>query len=227
MYKKAFTMLELIIVLVVVGILTGVILPRLERDPLREGTNQVIRSLQYTQHLAMNNDIYNASDPTWFKERWQMKFSKTVGSGSKWSCTIYSDRLNQDGVPNISEIALNPIDHNRKLTGGYSATTIAFGESDSTAEMNIGNTYKILDVDFLGGCASGDGRKWISFDHIGRPYYRGAHLLDTPTMDGLQDRRILSQCQIVLCTVADCTMATAEEKRVIVIEPETGYIHLL
>ena len=227
MNRKAFTMIELIIVIVVAGILASVMIPRLEGHALEEATTQVVRNLQYTQHLAMIDDIFDAADPSWFKERWQMKFSKTVGSGRKWSCTIYSDKLNQDGVPNISEIALNPIDHNRKLTGGYSATTIAFGESDSTAEMNIGNTYNILDVDFLGGCASGDGRKWISFDNLGRPYYRGAHLLDTPTMDGLQDRRILSQCQIVLCTVADCTMATAEEKRVIVIEPETGYIHLL
>ena len=225
--KKSFTMLELIIVIIVAGILASVMLPRLERNTLSEATNQVIRSLQYTQHLAMVNDIYDASDLSWFKERWQIKFSKTVGSGSKWSCTIYSDKLNQDGVPNISEIALNPMDHNRKLTGGYSATTIAFGEPDSTAEMNIGNTYNILDVDFLGGCASGDGRKWISFDNIGRPYYRGAHLLDTPTMDGSQDRRILSQCKIALCTVVDCTTATAEEKKVIIIEPETGYIHLL
>ena len=227
MIRKSFTMIELVIVIVIAGILAGVMLPRLERNTLNEATNLVTRSLQYTKHLAMHNDIYDATDPTWFRERWEMKFSKTVGSGSMWSCTIYSDRLNQDGIPNISEVALNPIDHNRKLTGGYGGTVIAFGESDATEEMNIGYTYKILDVDFLGGCVSGDGQKWISFDNMGRPYYRGAHLLDTPTMDGLQDRRILSRCQIELCTVADCTTATAEEKRVIVIEPETGYIHLL
>ena len=63
MKTKAFTMIELIIVIVVAGILAGVMIPRLERNTLIEATQQVVKSLQYTQHLAMNNDIYDATDP--------------------------------------------------------------------------------------------------------------------------------------------------------------------
>ena len=226
MIKNSFTMIELVIVIIIVGILAAVMLPRLERNTLREAGIQVVRHIQYTQHLAMISDVYDHSDPQWYKDRWQIKFGKTIGSDSMWSYTIYSDYGNKDGVPNVAEIANNPIDSNRKMTGGYSTGTIAYGDSDATNELNIGHEYSIKDIDFLGGCQSGDSQKLLSFDNIGRPFYRGAHLLDTPFMDGTHNRQILSQCIIELCKVVDCTLATTEEKITILIEPETGYVHL-
>ncbi len=227
MKSSAFTMIELIIVMVVAGILAAVMIPRLERDNLRMAANQVVRHIQYTQHLAMNNDIYDHSDSQWYKDRWQIKFGKTVGSDGMWSYTIYSDYGNKDGVPNVAEIANNPIDRNRKMTGGYSSGTIAYGDIDATNELNIGHEYSIKDIDFLGGCQSGDTQKWLSFDNMGRPFYRGAHLLDTPFMDGIHNRQITSQCVIELCQVSDCTSVAADKKVIIQIEPETGYVHII
>lgn len=217
--KKAFTMLELVFVIVIAGILAAVVISRDGSSPLREAAIQVISHIRYTQHLAMVDDRFDAGDANWYRERWQIKFNNTAGSDNEWAYTIYSDRINKDGVPNVSEIADNPSNNDKKLTGGYSAGTIAYNDSDATNKLNIGHSYAITDVDFTGGCASGDTQMWLSFDHLGRPLYRGTHLLDSLYSDGGTNRLVTQTCNIVL-TSSDGTLTIA-------IEPETGYAHIL
>ena len=74
MKRFGFTMMELIIVIVIGGILAAVMIPRLERDPTREAANQIVRHIQYTQHLAMVDDVYDATKPTWTNDRWTIVF---------------------------------------------------------------------------------------------------------------------------------------------------------
>ncbi|MDQ7060006.1 MAG: type II secretion system protein [Sulfurimonas sp.] len=66
--KKAFTMIELIFVLVVVGILAAVILPRTKTNPLQEAAIQLLSHIRYTQHLALVDDVYDANDANWYKK---------------------------------------------------------------------------------------------------------------------------------------------------------------
>lgn len=77
MKKSAFTLLELIIVIVVAGILAAVMIPRLERDNLREAAEQVVRHIQYAQHLSMMNDVYDAGNPNWYQNRWSINLCST------------------------------------------------------------------------------------------------------------------------------------------------------
>ena len=74
-------MIELIFVIVVVGILAAIMIPKLNRNASREAANQVLTHIRYTQHLAMQDDKYenfisNQSKP-WFKLRWGITFNKT------------------------------------------------------------------------------------------------------------------------------------------------------
>ena len=71
-------MIELIIVIIVAGILAAVMIPRLERDNLREAANQVVRHIQYTQHLAMMNDVYDATNTSWYQNRWTIDLCGTA-----------------------------------------------------------------------------------------------------------------------------------------------------
>ena len=64
--KKAFTMLELVFVIVIIGILAVVAMPSFQRDTLQEAGNQIISHIRYTQHLAMMDDKFNPADATWF-----------------------------------------------------------------------------------------------------------------------------------------------------------------
>lgn len=72
MKKSAFTMMELIFVIIVIGILAAVFIPRLSSNHLSAGTNQLISNIRYAQHLALVDDEYNASNATWYNKRWSI-----------------------------------------------------------------------------------------------------------------------------------------------------------
>lgn len=84
-YKKAFTMIELIMIIVVVGILAVAVIPRVDRDTLVEATNQVASHVRYTQHLAMLDNKYDPRDSNWYRNRWKITFnnnSYSITSGN-------------------------------------------------------------------------------------------------------------------------------------------------
>ncbi len=214
--KKAFTMLELVFVIVVVGIISAMIAPSFGGNNLREAADQVISHIRYTQHLAMVDEKFDDANATWFKERWQIKFNNTNGSDNEWAYTIYSD-VDQDGAADADEFAKNPLDIMKILSGGW--TTILYGNKKISQELNIGHKYGVQNVQFTGGCASGVGELWISFDNQGRPLYRDSQNLTSVYNEGNSNRLIQQDCNI--------TLTNGNENIVIQIEPETGYAHIL
>ena len=225
--KNAFTMIELVFVIVIVGILSLVISSSFERNTLREAADQVVSHIRYTQHLAMVDDKFNPKDSGWYKSRWQIFFANTEGSGDAWSYMIFSDSPNYTGTPDVSEHAKNPLDENRYLSGGYSAGNIDFRSPLATKEMNLGNKYGLLDIDFVNGCTIATTRQRISFDYLGRPFYGNPHAQTNVYHDELNFKILKSTCHIQLCLTTPCATATNENKITIAIEPETGYTHIL
>ena len=86
MKKSAFTMLELVFVIVVLGILAALALPRMDRDLRQEAADNVLSAIRYTQHLALNDDKTNPFDSTWQSELWNISFA---ANGSNY--TVLSD----------------------------------------------------------------------------------------------------------------------------------------
>jgi len=84
--KKAFTMIELVFVIVVIGILAAVIIPRIKTNQTLEAAIKLLSDIRYTQHLSMINDKFDTSNTNWFKNRW-----KIVINNNKYS--IMSDAL--------------------------------------------------------------------------------------------------------------------------------------
>ncbi len=220
-------MIELVFVIVIVGILSLVISSSFERNTLREAADQVVSHIRYTQHLAMVDDKFNPKDSGWYKSRWQIFFANTEGSGDAWSYMIFSDSPNYTGTPDVSEHAKNPLDENRYLSGGYSAGNIDFRSPLATKEMNLGNKYGLLDIDFVNGCTIATTRQRISFDYLGRPFYGNPHAQTNVYHDELNFKILKSTCHIQLCLTTPCATATNENKITIAIEPETGYTHIL
>jgi len=215
--SKAFTMLELVFVIVVVGILAATMAPRFSRDSLQEASDKLVSHLRYTKHLALVDDVFDSTDANWYKNRWQLIFTKTVDGADVWSYTIFSDTLNHDGNPNISDdIAKNPNNPNQYLSGGYSGI-LSLTDSRRDETMAIGQTYGIQDVLFQGGCSTA---RRIAFDYLGRPIQGN---LSTSTTPYQSDRLMTKQCKIVICKNSPC-----DDKNItIAIEPQTGYIHIL
>lgn len=215
--KKAFTLLELIFVIVVIGILAGAIIPNVKSSSLYDAASQVVSHIRYVQHLAMIDDKFNSKDEDWYKTRWQIKFSKVSGSDNKWAYAIFHD-LDKDSSPDANEIAINPLDNTKKLTGGYTGA-IEYSSKTATKELNLGNKYSIMDVDFNNcGINNNDEKKRIFFDNLGRPYSDNPNLLDSIFKDGSKSRLLKQSCQIILCNTADCNTADKKDKVIIEIE---------
>ncbi len=250
MRRVAFSIIELIFVIVIIGILSAIMIPKMGRDSLSEAVIQLASHIRYTQHLAMVNDKYipsvvlseysgatatrNAEE--WYKGRWQLAFhKKTVGSDYKWSYSIFSDGpgtvTGYTGNPDKSEIAKNPLNPNKLLTGGYSAGTVAYDDEECSNKLNLGHAYGIEDIVMQGGCDVTDDRNQrIAFDHLGRPMYDKINDLTSSYLEGNKNLLITSPCQIKLCTTM-CSdpknTANNINEALITVLPETGYLSIV
>ncbi len=206
--KKAFTMIELVFVIVVIGILAAVIIPNTRTNPLYEAATQLVSHIRYTQHLAMVDDKFDSTDSYWYKGRWQIIFTD-----SKTKYSIYSDGssgASYDGNSNIGEMAVDPSNKSKVLSPGSNGYT---ADSRANNKLDLKNSYGIDTVTMTGGC-SGDSR--ISFDHLGRPI---SGTIDGTTTSYVAGKLLISTCNIVLVNL--------DENVTISIEPETGYAHIL
>ena len=224
--KKAFTMLELVFVIVIVGILSFIAASSFQRNTLREAADQLVSHIRYTQHLAMMDDKFDPNDNDWYLGRWQIVFANNSGSGDRWAYTIFSDwKGGHDGNPNPatatikSELAYNPLDTTKYLTGGTSGTSlIHYGDNEATEALNLGHTYGITNVVIAGG-NTGSTTYRVIFDEIGRPY-RGITNTSTSTVINSPVDRIATSPIMITLILDDANIT-------IVIEPETGYTHIL
>jgi type II secretory pathway pseudopilin PulG len=222
--NKAFTIAELIFIIIVIGILVAVIMPRAQNSRLREAADQIVSHIRYTQHLAMMDNKFDPNNNEWFKERWQIRFMHQASiDGDKtqyWSYVVYSDTSSgHSGDPQPYEIARNPMDLSKRLTGGSSSdisTAIKYGDPRATKELNIDKEYGITNVKFSNTC-SNSGSTRLAFDYLGRPL-KGA-------IDGLKASYDTTHLMIKQCNIA--LTNSAEESINITIEPETGFAQVV
>ena len=212
MKRNAFTMLELVFVLVAIGIMAAVMLPRMERNNLREAAEQVANHIRYTQHLAMVDDKFDPDDANWYKGRWQIIFGTSAYTDSMPAYTIFSDVTGggSDGEPQVGEMAVSPQNPFKLLTGGYSGI-IKTSHEKTTKEMNLGLRYGITAYALSGGCTGAR----ISFDHLGRPISGDLNTMTAPYAPA--SRLITADCIITLTHPDEGTIT-------LTVTPETGYV---
>jgi len=219
--KKSFTLLELVFVIVVIGIISAVMIPRTDSNNLREAATQLISHIRYTQHLAIMDDKFKSND-TWHRERWQLIFSKsTADTYGKYAYSIFSDGTGLTGHADVSEMAINPMNPNKLLTGGY-VSAIETDDERSTQKLNIGLHYGIKVVSTTGSGCSPSRR--IAFDYLGRPIKGNLKEDNSAYTSTLLNSSILTtQCVFKLCLDDPCEVDQVS----IAIEPITGYAHIL
>lgn len=212
--KKAFTMIELIFIIVIVGILAAAVIPRIERNTLLEAANQVVSHIRYTQHLAMLDNKYDFNDPQWYRERWQIFFScNNAGAKNVCSYTVFSDNSGgNSGNPDANEIATDPQNPSKLLTGGFGGT-VPHTNARANPNLRIGEKFGVTNVQFTGGCAGG---QRVAFDEKGRPYG-----VITNAANHV-DRRLVQDCNITLLDGAG-----VNNTAIITIHRETGYVELV
>jgi len=217
--RKAFTMLELVFVIVVAGILAAVILPRTDTNPVREAAIQLLSHMRYTQHLAMVDDKFDANNNKWFKERWQLIFSNGAETDYQEAYSIFADTAGTStGNVNPSEVALNPSNSNELMSGGFSGAAnsldITHNDFSGMAKLNLGRSYGITSVTFTGGCSTA---RRLAFDHLGRPI-QGSLDSTTSAYHTTSQRLVVSDCNI--------TISNGTNSESIIVTPETGYAYI-
>lgn len=204
MKRSAFTMIELVFIIVVLGILAALAMPRLDRDLKQEAADNILSSIRYTQHLALTDNKHKFNSTDWQKALWQIRFSPSNG---EWSYTIAT---NMDYNNNLdeSEAAVDP--SNGQLM--HSTAT------NASPNIRLTKKYGISTITF-NGCAgdSASTAKHIAFDNLGRPH-RGV------TQGATNDYATYinnGDCQITFASPAFDSNLVIEIKR------ETGYAYIV
>ncbi len=158
MKKSAFTMLELVFVIVVIGILAAVFIPRFERDNAGEAAYQIARHIRLAQHYALVDDVYSDTNATWYKSMWQIAFTNLAADGG--ACyDVFTDK-NQAGNVSSDEAAIDPLTH-KPLFSANCAENGSYND-----DVLLKKKFAVTQLDF-NNCG---GNQYIAFDHLGRPH---------------------------------------------------------
>jgi len=157
MKHDAFTLIEFVFTIVVIGILSINIMPQLERDNISEAAYQIARHLRLTQHHALVEDMFDGSDRNWVEKMWRIRFIK---SGKKQCYVVFADR-NKLGNANDDEVAVDTL--TKKPIYANNACSESLNHNTDTL---LWKKFGVNSVSLDQGFAS---RKHIAFDHLGRP----------------------------------------------------------
>ena len=206
MKRFAFTLLELVFVLVVIGILAVLAMPNFRGHPLQDAAEQVASHIRYTQHLAMVDDKFNENNVTSFLEKWQIRFRE---NSNVLYYAVYSDR-NQNRNVNCNaatcdEPAIDPL----------TKQPLYYLDSRANNAMVLSTKYGITDINV--SCDTPDSSLYtaslgvIAFDNMGRPYNGLGNDTSAPL-----DFLMTADCNI--------TLVHPDGNATIRVHPETGYV---
>lgn len=172
--KKAFTLLELVFVIILIGILASIFWSKNYSNKAGEAAAQIISHIRYTQHLALSDDKFDANDANWYKKLWRIGFNNNAqcseSGKNEWCYAVYnniSGTFSEAGQPNgVNEAAPNPA-----LPGKYLSAKYPGFASNYSKNMNLTQTFKITNIDFKEFASNGI--QGIIFDELGRAYPRG------------------------------------------------------
>jgi prepilin-type N-terminal cleavage/methylation domain-containing protein len=222
--RAAFTMLELVFVIVVLGILAALAMPRMETDIRQEAIDNVIAAIKYTQHMALSDNVVESSNSNWHRKFW--RFGKEGCSDNGIFYYIGSDKDMGGNIDaTIGEAAVD-VTNGMLYMGlnGQPCKDSILGQvygNGLAASRNIFLTKKYGisegNMKFSSSCQTTDvNHGHIAFDYLGRPHAKIENVTqpDNTTLIG-------SDCNITL-KFDDTNIQDV----IITVERETGRVYL-
>ena len=216
MKRVAFTMLELVFVIVVLGILAALAMPRLDRDLKQEAADHILSNIRYTQHLALTDNKHKFDKAKWQQRFWRIVFSTCSGT----------DRYFMVGTDDNMEDASNAFfDQNESALDPRTGKPLFWtngqdcsngGDGTVSEDVFISKKYGITAVTSSGSCSNtAKSMGHIGFDNLGRPHY-GFSNSSQPNYASI----ISTKCTFTF-TMSDGDTFSID------IEPETGYAFIV
>jgi len=159
--KSAFTMIELVFVIVVLGIIASLAMGRMDRDLRQEAAESILSHIRLAQQLALTDNKHLPSNPTtWQRAYWKVEF-RQCGLGN-WSYRVGSDRGLDGGSNSLArdEAAIDPV--NGKYLWTIDCQNLQTQESPSVL---LSKKFGISGLTPSGGC-----NQSVAFDYVGRPH---------------------------------------------------------
>jgi len=206
-------MLELVMVIVVLGILASLAMPKLDRDLNQEAADSILSDIRYTQHLALLDNKHMFDNSRWQRRFWKIMFGTCTGSDRFYMIGSDDDMSanNSSGFFSQTESATDP--SNGKFmfwTNGTDCSNVT--DPNTSDRIFITKKYGITNVTTTGGCTA---NAYIGFDYLGRPH-NGFTQSSTP--DNASYLR--SNCTFIF-TMSDSTTFSIQ------INSETGYAFIV
>jgi len=219
MKKSAFTMIELVFVIVVLGIIASIAMGRMERDLKQEASETILSHIRLAQQLALSDNKHRSdNDSGWQQAYWQFYLRPC---GSDWSYRVSSNTgLETGGVASLgkSESAINPMDG--KYLWAVNCTNINNNESPVVL---LTKKFGIDTISSTPSCRDGGSTSTsIAFDYLGRPHFGSKY-------DNVPDfRKIMtSDCNITFTMSTDQDSDGNPDSFILTIEAETGHAFIV
>jgi prepilin-type N-terminal cleavage/methylation domain-containing protein len=230
--KSAFSLIELVFVIVVLGILASLAMSRSERDLRQEASETILSHIRLAQQLALRDNKHRPFDGTNNDDRWQRAYWR-------FEYANCSDMENYDGTASLhyrvgssidlganidkAESAINPI--NGKYL--YTFHTCNDLEDDESPEVLLSEKFGVrkIEMDTNSGCGIAVGSstaKQIAFDYLGRPH-RGVNAYNTPQFQKL----MIEDCNITFTMSTDQNSDGNDDSFIITIKKETGHAFII
>jgi prepilin-type N-terminal cleavage/methylation domain-containing protein len=200
MKKTAFTMIELVFVIVVLGILASLAMSRMDRDLTQEASENVLSHIRLTQQLALRDNKHRADNPpNWQRAYWKFDFDCTT------SCrySVGSD-IDLDSLLIKEESAIDPIDGKYLFNDGSV-------DSDFSQNVLLADKFGVDTITASAGCTNSNS---IAFDYLGRPH------LDINTASNNFSQIMNNDCNLTFGMLASDSFT-------VTIESETGHAFLV
>ena len=209
--KPAFTMIELVFVIIVIGILAALALPRVDRDLKQQASSSILSNIRYTQHLALMDYKHDFNNPKWQRRFWRIVFSTCSGGGKYYMIGSDDDMTGSTNATfNKNESALDPAS-GKPIFWKNTDSCSNGGDGTVSEEIFISKKYGITAVD----ATNCNGALHLGFDHLGRPH-QGFGLSPSPDYSSY----LSASCTFKF------TMSDGDDFS-ITIEPETGYAFIV
>jgi len=210
--RLAFSMIELVMVIVVISILASVSISNFDKNIRRDAIDSISHDIIYTQQLALLDNKHNINDSRWQMTYWKWRYT-LCSKSDKVFYSVSSD-MNEKGNVNRVESAIDTYNGKYLYQSNYFCKEGATSNKDDSSRVIISERFGIKSISNGGSC-KGDVQS-VAFDSLGRPH-RGVESYSSPNYEFLMKKN---------CSFTFSFFDEDIEPFAIVIEAITGRVFL-